>query len=209
MAEIGLFPLGMVLLPAEQVPLHVFEPRYKELIGECLAEGREFGLVYADDEGMRQVGTRASVVEVLDRFDDGRLNVVVQGGERFRLVELTSGRSFQTAEVESLDDRDDPGDPADAERALALYRRLVELTGSEVEDPDPNAPQLSFELAGRFEFAPALKQELLQETSERLRLSRLCSLLETAAETVERQREIATRAASNGKVDPRTLPEEE
>ena len=79
MAEIGLFPLGIVLLPTEQVPLHIFEDRYKELIDECLAEEREFGLVYADDDGLRPVGTLAAVTEVIERFDDGRLNVVVEG----------------------------------------------------------------------------------------------------------------------------------
>src|SRR5215470_2935880 len=106
--EIGLFPLGMVLLPTEQVPLHIFEPRYRELIGECLEEEREFGLVLADDDGIRDIGTRAAVTEVLERFDDGRLNVVVEGRERFRISELTGGRSFQTAEVEPIEDEADP-----------------------------------------------------------------------------------------------------
>jgi Lon protease-like protein len=92
MSELGLFPLGIVLLPTEQIPLHIFEERYQELIGECLDLELEFGLVYADDEGLREVGTRALVTEVLDRFDDGRLNIVVEGGERFRLLQLTEGR---------------------------------------------------------------------------------------------------------------------
>src|ERR671924_1837995 len=109
MDEIGLFPLNLVLLPGEHAPLHIFEPRYRELIGECLEDGKEFGLVLADDDGMRDVGTRAGVVEVLERFPDGRLNVVVEGRERFRLVELTEGRSYMTAEVDELEDElDDP-----------------------------------------------------------------------------------------------------
>jgi Lon protease-like protein len=82
MEEIGLFPLGLVLLPTEQVPLHIFEPRYRELIGESLEQGVPFGIVYADDDGLRQIGTLATVRGV-ERFDDGRLNVVVEGGERF------------------------------------------------------------------------------------------------------------------------------
>ena len=90
--EIGLFPLELVLLPTERVPLHIFEPRYKELIGECLRSGREFGLVLQDEQGRRDIGTRAAVVEVLQVFDDGRMNVVVEGHERFRLRELTTGR---------------------------------------------------------------------------------------------------------------------
>jgi ATP-dependent Lon protease len=202
MSEIGLFPLGLVLLPAEQVPLHVFEPRYQELIGESLERGTPFGIVYADDDGLRPVGTLATIIEVSERFEDGRLNIVVEGAERFRLLELTSGRSFVTASVEPFADQDDPAERADVERALALFGRLAELTGSELEAPDPQTPQLSFAVAGRFELSPELKQELLAESSERIRLVRLCELLAIAAETVERQKEIAARAHSNGKVHP-------
>jgi Lon protease-like protein len=203
MSEIGLFPLGIVLLPTELVPLHIFEPRYRELIGECLEEEREFGLVLADDDGLRDVGTRAAVTEVLERFDDGRLNIVVEGRERFRVVELTSGRSFQTAEVVPLEDEEDPPVAKDVERSLELFTRLLELTGTEIDPPDPATPQLSYAVAARFEFVPTLKQELLQEISERRRLRRLCDLLEGAAEALEREREIAARAATNGKVQPR------
>jgi ATP-dependent Lon protease len=206
--EIGLFPLGIVLLPTEQMPLHIFEPRYRELIGECLADEREFGLVYADEDGLRQVGTRAAILEVVERFEDGRLNIVVEGGERFRLVELTEGRSFHTAEVEPVEDESDPGESADVERALALFQRLVDLTGSDVDAPATDAAQLSYAVAARFDFAPELKQELLQETSERIRLKRLGDLLEAAAEAVERQQEIAARAQTNGRVHPRSLPDE-
>ena len=202
MSEIGLFPLGLVLLPTEQVPLHIFEPRYRELIGESLEHGRPFGIVYADDDGLRQIGTLATVTEVVERFEDGRLNVLVEGGSRFRLIELTEGRSFATGRVEPVDDQHDPAEPADIERALALFDRLAELTSSEVEAPDPEVPELSFAIAGRFDFAAEIKQELLDESSERIRLARLCELLAIAAETVERQKEIAVRAQSNGKVHP-------
>lgn len=202
MDEIGLFPLTMVLLPTELVPLHIFEDRYKELIGECLDEGREFGLVYADDDGLRDVGTRAAVTEVLSRFPDGRLNIVVEGRERFHVVELTEGRSFRTAEVEPVVDEDDPADPADVQRVLELYRELVELTGSDVEEPDASEPSLSYAVAARFEFAPLVKQALLQERSERERMRSLVRLLSAAAEAIRRQREIAARAATNGRVHP-------
>ena len=202
MSEIGLFPLGLVLLPTEQVPLHIFEPRYRELIGETLEHDLPFGVVYADDDGLRQVGTLASVTEVVERFADGRMNIVVEGRTRFRLLELTEGRAFATGSVEAFDDQDDPAEPADIERALALFARLVELTGAEVELPAPDTPELSFVIAGRFEFSPEVKQELLGESSERVRLHRLCELLATAAETVERQKEIASRAQTNGKVEP-------
>jgi Lon protease-like protein len=202
MDELGLFPLGLVLLPGEQVPLHIFEPRYQELIGESLEQGTPFGVVYADDDGLRQVGTLAKIAAVTERFEDGRLNIVVEGGERFRLLDLTSGRSFVTANIESFADQDDPAEEADVDRALALFARLAELTESDVEAPDRRTPELSFAIAGRFELSPELKQELLAESSERVRLVRLCELLGIAAETVGRQKEVAARAQSNGKVHP-------
>ncbi|MEO5633446.1 LON peptidase substrate-binding domain-containing protein [Gaiella sp.] len=202
MSEIGLFPLGLVLLPTEQVPLHIFEPRYQELIGESLEQGNPFGIVYADDDGLRQVGTLATISDVTERFEDGRSNVIVVGGERFRLLELTSGRSFVTASVEPFADQDDPAEDADIDRALELFGRLAELTESDVVAPDRGTPELSFSIAGRFEFSAELKQELLAESSERVRLVRLCELLAIAAETVERQREVALRAQTNGKVHP-------
>ena len=200
--EIGLFPLGIVLLPTEQVPLHIFEPRYRELIAECVASEEPFGLVYADDDGVRRTGTLASVVEVVERFDDGRMNIVVEGGERFRLLELTEGRSFQTGTVEPLVDLDDPADPEDVSRGIGLFARLVELTGAEVEVPGEKLERPSFSLASRFELAPELKLELLEEPSERLRLRRLCEILETVATAVERQRETAELASRNGHARP-------
>ena len=202
MEEIGLFPLGLVLLPTEQVPLHIFEPRYRELIGESLEQGVPFGIVYADDDGLRQVGTLATMTEVVERFADGRLNIVVEGGERFRLLELTEGRAFATGRIEPVDDQHDPAEPEDVERALGLFARLVELTSSEIEPPPADVPELSFAIAGWFEFSPEIKQELLDESSERVRLTRLCELLGIAAETVERQKEIVGRAQTNGKVEP-------
>ena len=200
MDEIGLFPLGLVLLPTEQVPLHIFEPRYRELITECVDEERPFGLVYADDDGIRQVGTLATVVEVTDRFEDGRLNIVVEGGDRFKLLELTEGRSFQTGTVEPVVDRDDPPSADDVQQALALFGRLVELTGADVEPPAADVEPPSYAIGSRFELAAELKLELLAETSERLRLQRLSEILSTVAAAVERQREIAERASTNGHV---------
>jgi ATP-dependent Lon protease len=205
MDEIGLFPLGMVLLPSERVPLHIFEPRYRELIGECLEDEREFGLVLADEDGLREVGTRAVVTEVLDRFDDGRLNVLVEGRERFRLVALTSGRSFQTGEVEPVDD--EPGEPPQeaVERAVAQLRRVAELAGADVGELNP-VDTTSFELAARVEFEPELKQRLLELRSEPARLRELTDLLERAARAIEAQQELSRIAQTNGHARRRPDP---
>ena len=109
--ELGLFPLGIVLLPTERVPLHIFEPRYKDLIGECVEREEEFGIVLARESGdLHHVGTRAAIVEVLQVLPDGRMHVVVEGGDRFRLLEVDHERSFDTATVEELVDEADPPD---------------------------------------------------------------------------------------------------
>ena len=203
MTEIGLFPLALVLLPTERVPLHIFEPRYKELIGECLAESRDFGLVLEDENGRRDVGTRASVIEVLQVFDDGRMNVIVEGRDRFRLLELTEGRSFLTGDVEAVDDDLDPPEETDVERAMGAFRKLVEVAESDVDEPSGEEGPLSFELASRVDFGLELKQELLELRSERERLQRLTELIERAIEAMLLEREVQQRATSNGKVSPR------
>ncbi len=201
MSSLGLFPLGLVLLPTEQVPLHIFEERYKDLIGECLEDDSEFGLVYADESGIREIGTRAAVLEVLTRFEDGRMSIVIEGRDRFKLLELTSGKSFQTGAIAPIEDVDDWADASTVERARTLFDRLRELTSSEIDVPDADTPQLSYVLAARVELAADAKLDLLAETSEKARLERVCELLEEAAVAVERQRRAAERAATNGKVE--------
>jgi Lon protease-like protein len=201
--ELGLFPLPLVLVPTERIPLHIFEPRYKELIQECVDREGEFGLVLATGDGaVHEVGTRATVTQVLEVLDDGRMNVVVEGRARFRLLELTKGRSFTTGVVEDVVDDDDPRDPDDAERSLELFRALAELTGADVDEPPSDSPALDFELAARIDFGVDAKQELLATTSPRARMARLVTLLETALEAVRLERELEERAAGNGKVSP-------
>lgn len=203
MSEIGLFPLGLVLLPTEQAPLHIFEPRYVELIEESLAEESEFGILLGDDEsGLREIGTRVSVIEVLERLPDGRLNIAVEGGERFRVVTLTEGRSFQTAEVEPFTDENDDRDDETAEKAFTLYQRLAALVPAPPDDPDPDSALLSFEIGARVDFGAEPKQRLLELRSEVERLTAVCELLERAAEALETERDLRARAAQNGKVIP-------
>jgi len=200
MAEIGLFPLELVLLPMERVPLHIFEDRYKELIGECLARDGEFGLVLADERGLREIGTMAAVAEVLERFTDGRLNILAEGRERFRLVELTRGRSFHTAEIERVGDDEDPPADSDVARALEQFVQLKEITSSEVEDPDPDAGFLSYQLASRVDFGAEVKQQLLEQRSEARRMHVVAELLENAVRTMAVEQEVRERASQNGRV---------
>jgi Lon protease-like protein len=202
--EIGLFPLGIVLLPGERLPLHIFEERYKELIGECLETGREFGLVLAGDEGPRSIGTTAAVTEVLERFPDGRMNILVEGHRRFTVGEATEGRSFATALVDELPDEPETADNLPDEAAVAeclrAFRAVLAAAGAEAEDLDLTAESLAFEIAGKIEFGPEAKQELLEMRSERARVLRLTELLEQAVDQVRLQRRAQELASGNGHV---------
>ncbi len=202
MAEIGLFPLGVVLLPGERIPLHIFEPRYRELIGECLDDEREFGLILADDAGVREVGTTAAVVEVLERFDDGRLNIVIEGRDRFQLVEETAGRTFMTGNVSPLDDADEQPTSAEIDRCIAAYRRVAAAAESEPDDPGPETELVSYWIAARVDFGVDVKQELLELRSERERVSRLAALLDRAREAIVWSKTARERASTNGRVEP-------
>ncbi len=196
--ELGLFPLGIVLLPTERVPLHIFEPRYRELIGECIELESEFGLVFADENGVRELGTRARVDEVLEEFDDGRMNIVVEGGERFRVEKLTRGRSFMTAEVAPVDDDwEEPAAEAVA-RAASSFRALAAAAEAEAGELEEEAAQLSFRLAAQVELAPESKQELLEMRSEQQRLELVAELLEGARQVLIATRELGERAKKNG-----------
>ena len=198
MDEIGLFPLGIVLLPSERVPLHIFEPRYQELIGECLEERGEFGLIFADDDGVREVGTRARVVDVLEEFEDGRLNIVIEGGARFRVERLTHGREFLTAFVEPVADEPGAWDATVVQLAVEAFRALATVAGAETDELEETSSELSFELAAQVELPTDAKQQLLELTSEQQRLQHVTGLLDAVREAMLAAHELGERAKTNG-----------
>jgi ATP-dependent Lon protease len=201
--ELGLFPLPIVLVPTERVPLHIFEPRYRELIEECVDAGEDFGLALSSGDGaVHEIGTRARVTEVLDVLDDGRMNIVVEGGERFRLLELTKGRPFTTGIVEPVVDLDEPANPDDVERAAAIFAELAELAESDVDIPDPESETYDWEIAARVDFGVEPKQEILAATSPRARMKRLVEVLETSLDAMRIEATLRERAGRNGKVSP-------
>lgn len=203
MIEIGLFPLPLVLFPTERIPLHIFEPRYRELIDECVSTGAEFGLALATGDGaVHEIGTRAKVVDVLEVLDDGRMNIVVEGRERFRLLELTSRRSFTTGLVEAVVDDDDPASQADVDRAGSLFGELAAVAESDVDVPDPASPSFDWELAARVDLGVDAEQELLALQSPRARMARLAELLAVALESMQVEHALRERASRNGKVSP-------
>jgi Lon protease-like protein len=201
--EIGLFPLAAVLVPGELMPLHIFEDRYKRLIGDCEEHGQEFALLYADDDGARELGCTAELVDVTERFDDGRMNIVVRGREVVRVVELTRGRAYITAQVEPADDDPDAG--GEATPALELYRRIAEATGAEADDSvTADTDLVSYAIAARVEFPAAEKHRILEQRSERGRLMVIVELLARGLKNLADAAEIRQRAQTNGKVSPPT-----
>jgi Lon protease-like protein len=199
--EIGLFPLAAALVPGELMPLHIFEDRYKRLIDDCEQHDQEFALLYADDDGARELGCTAELVEVTERFDDGRVNVVVRGAVVVRVLELTRWRAYITGRVEPAEDDSEAGDEAAA--AVELYQRVAEATGNE---PDPavtaDAGLVSYAITARVEFPPAEKHRILEQRSERGRLMVVIELLARGLENLAAAAEIRDRAHTNGKVAP-------
>ena len=151
---------------------------------------------------MRGVGTEAAVVEVSHRFEDGRLNIVVEGRKRFQLVQLTGGRSFTTAEVVALPDEGDEPAPAELERSLAAFRALAVELDLEPRQLDTGAGGAAFQIAASVDFGVEAKQRLLELRSERERVLLLSELLERATAAVRNERALRERASTNGRVTP-------
>lgn len=197
--DLGLFPLDLVLLPGERVPLHLFEPRYRQLYADCVLEDRPFVILRASPQGTEDVGCSARFETLVQRYEDGRLNVVVAGVEPVRVVEETDGRLYFSAQVEALAD-----DPAEAPEELVA--RVMERYGA-LAALEPGAPPglpegvaRSYAVASRFELPPEPKQELLEERSEARRLELVAGLLEQVGKEMAHARHAAHQASTNGKV---------
>jgi Lon protease-like protein len=195
-----IFALPLVALPYEYVPLHIFEERYKTMIGRCLDADREFGIVWSTDEGLRPIGCAMRITEVLERMEDGRLNILTRGTRPFRVVERQDDLPFPTATIEFLADKEEEPDPASAQAAHAAYGHLVEQATDRAPEPETLAAMTAYEMAATVEFGLDAKQGLLDLRSENARLRLLTRLLRAASKRLELIERAQTRARSNGKV---------
>ena len=193
-----LFPLGIVLLPNEAVPLHIFEERYKTMIGECLETGGEFGIVWLSDERLHDVGCTARITQVLDRFDDGRLNILVTGDCPIRLLRRVDELPYPAGDVELLDPGTAEADPATLTAAREAYSDLVERVTDERPDDEALAELDAFGMAGTIEFEPAEKQRLLELGSEDERLRMVADLFRRTVKRLDDSEHSAEVAKSNG-----------
>lgn len=185
-----LFPLDLVLLPGAPLPLHIFEPRYKEMIAECLEQKKPFGIVRASDDGVAGIGCTAEILSVTKKYDDGRLDILTRGLDRFEVLEVNEERAFLRAEISLLQDDDDDNNDDDnddlapppaqslVEQAVRLHAEIVRLAGAELSEPDETATNLSFLLAGSLPLDLDFKQSLLSTLSETKRLQAVVGYLE-------------------------------
>jgi Lon protease-like protein len=192
-----LFPLGIVLIPHELVPLHIFEDRYKLMIGECIERETEFGIVWLSDEGLKEVGCSARISKVLERFDDGRLNVLVEGTDPFRLLRRIDDLPYPAGDVELLGD-EDADQPVPAEDARRSYADLVAEVTDNRPEPDALAELDAYGMAATLDVGPDAKQMLLELRSERGRLEQLEGLFADALGRIRHAERAAERAQGNG-----------
>ena len=197
--DFPLFPLDLVLLPHELVPLHIFEERYKTMVASCLEQEGEFGIVWLSDDGLKEVGCGARITRVLERFEDGRSNILIQGTSPFRLLRRIDALPYPAGEVTLLED-DEEADPEVAEAVRNRYSALVSEVTDEAPDPEELAGLDAYGMAATLDVALEAKQELLELRSERARLAQLETLFADALGRIRHAERAAERAKGNGSV---------
>ena len=199
MSLLPLFPLDLVLLPGTPLPLHIFEPRYKEMISECLEQNRPFGVVRAKDGSIAEIGCTAEIITVTKKYDDGRMDIVTQGRERFEVMQLNQERSFLQAEVVLLEDETGTPSVEQVAEALRLHGEIMTLAGATPENAaDLEQQRLSFHLAGSLPIDPDFKQSLLSMKSEPERLQAVITFFESILPAMWRTMHVRRKAGGNG-----------
>jgi Lon protease-like protein len=198
--DFPLFPLGIVALPGELIPLHIFEERYKTMISECLEGEREFGIVWLSDDGLREVGCACSIDRVLEEMEDGRIKLLVRGTRPFRVIERQGHLPYPAGVIEFVQDREDPVDPELAKAAHDAYAELVRRATDREPEPDELADMSAYTMAATVDFGLDAKQGLLDMRSENARLRLVTRLFRAAIKRLELVDRVQERARSNGKV---------
>jgi Lon protease-like protein len=199
-ALLPLFPLELVLLPGTPLPLHIFEPRYKEMIRECISTEAPFGVVRAFEDGIAEVGCTAEIITVTKQYPDGRMDLICEGRKRFEVIEVNRDRSFLQAEV--LIVPDDPEADAQEERvkAVQLHLEILSMAGAVQDLSAADQNQLSFYLAGSLPLDLDFKQKLLAMRSEAQRIQAVAAYLETILPQLKRAARARQTAGGNGHV---------
>ena len=206
--RVPLFPLGIVLYPAERLPLHIFEPRYKEMTARCLESESPFGIVFFDEGKISRVGCTARITHVLERYEDGRMDLLVGGEQRFQVIDIFNDEAYLTATIEIIDESDEPLQREKQERVITQHMRLLELAGRTVRPSLYEGQEnLSYVIAPNAGLTPQQKQEVLELATENKRIDYLVGHLEALIPKVERMEELRRKIQSNGHF--RDFPPEE
>ena len=199
---IPLFPLQVVVFPRTRLPLHIFEDRYKEMVGDAIRDESEFGVVLAKEDGIVNAGCSVTVEKVMEMYSDGRMDILCLGKRRFEIVSLNEEKSFLQGEVSFFDDEDFSPTPAELRNeALSHYQALAALQAKGQGDPDLADTQLSFQLAQAVPDLDFLSR-LLRHRSETGRLQELNRYLSEYVprqRTIERMKELAPKNGFGGK----------
>jgi Lon protease-like protein len=198
--DFPLFPLGIVALPSELIPLHIFEERYKTMIGRCRAESSEFGIVWMADDGLRPIGCACEIAEVLEEMPDGRINLVARGTRAFRIEERQEELPYPAGVIEWLEDRIEDVDADAAATAHDAYADLVREATDRTPEPSEIDDMTAYEMAATVEFGLDAKQGLLDLRSESARLKLVARLCRAAIKRLDFVDRAEARARSNGKV---------
>jgi len=198
--DFPLFPLGIVALPGELIPLNIFEERYKTMMNECLRDEREFGIVWLSEDGLREVGCAVRIEKVLERMEDGRLNLLARGTRPFRVLERQSHLAYPAGVIEFVEDRRDTIDPELVRAAHEAYADLVKRATDRDPDQQELAEMSAYAMAATVDFGLDAKQGLLDLRSENARLRLVTRLFRAAIKRLEFVDRAQERARSNGKV---------
>ena len=198
--EFPLLPLGLVALPGELVPLHIFEERYKQMMGECLESEREFGVVWMSDDGLREIGCACEIERVLEEMEDGRMNILTRGTRPFRVLERQGHLAYPAGVIEFLADDLEESDLEVAGTARTAYADLVKRA----TDREPEQEELdemdAYAMAATVDFGLDAKQGLLDLRSENARMKLVTRLFRAATKRLDFVDRAQARARSNGKV---------
>jgi Lon protease-like protein len=201
--KIPLFPLDVVLFPGAALPLHIFEERYKQMMGACLERKEPFGVVRAKSDGLAVIGCLATIVTVLQRYPDGRMDILCEGGDRFEIESLDNSRAYLQAEVDTFRDDGREASRSDRERCVALHFEVTELAGG---DANPASLQLDLDhpismmLAWMLPVDLDFKQQLLGYRSDAERTAKLLAFYDAVLPKLRRGAQTSRAAGRNGHV---------
>ena len=198
--DFPLFPLGIVALPGEVIPLHIFEERYKTMMNECLSDEREFGILWMSDDGLQEIGCACEIEQVLERMEDGRMNLLARGTRPFKVLERQGHLAYPAGVVEFVEDRNDAIDPELVQTARAAYAELVKRATDREPDDQDLADMSAYAMAATVDFGLEAKQGLLDLRSENARLRLVTRLFRAAIKRLDFVDRAQARARSNGKV---------